>query len=120
MTSLTSAAMTTFPASSANAELLRRVRANLSEIRRRVESTGREWSSLRVVAVTKTFGVDEVRAAYELGLRTFGENYVDELCLKREATRDLEVTWHYLGALQSNKVARALECADVVSGCIAR
>ena len=68
------------------------------------------------MAVTKTFGVDVVRAADALGLRDFGENYVDELCAKRAALDEADVTWHFLGALQTNKIARALGCAEVLSG----
>jgi hypothetical protein len=108
--------MTTFPASSASEALIDRVRANLDEVRSRIESTGTDPSSVRLVAVTKTFGPDAVRAAYELGLRHFGENYVEELCEKRSALEDDGVVWHFLGALQTNKIARALRCADVLSG----
>jgi pyridoxal phosphate enzyme (YggS family) len=108
--------MTTFPASSASEALIDRVRANLDGVRRRIESTGTDPSSVRLVAVTKTFGADAVRAGYALGLRHFGENYVDELCEKRAALDDDDVVWHFLGALQTNKIARALRCADVVSG----
>jgi uncharacterized pyridoxal phosphate-containing UPF0001 family protein len=105
--------MTTFPASSAN-ELLERVSANLSVVRRRIAATGRDPQSLRIVAVTKTFGAPEVLAAAELGLRHFGENYVDELCAKRDVAP--EATWHFLGALQTNKIARVAACAHVLSG----
>ena len=70
--------------------------------------------SVRIVAVTKTFGVPEVLAASELGLSHFGENYVDELCAKRDVAP--EATWHFLGALQTNKIARVAACADVLSG----
>jgi uncharacterized pyridoxal phosphate-containing UPF0001 family protein len=104
--------MTTFPASSAS-ELLERVGANLDAVRARITSSGRDLASVRIVAVTKTFGVDEVHAAWQLGLRHFGENYVDELCTKRDAAPD--ATWHFLGALQTNKIARASACADVLS-----
>ncbi|MHB8379613.1 MAG: YggS family pyridoxal phosphate enzyme [Acidimicrobiales bacterium] len=107
--------MTTFPASCASDELLERLRTNLARVRERIGASGRELSSVRLVAVTKTFGLDEVRAAYELGLRTFAENYVDELCAKVQATRNLGVSWHYLGALQTNKIVRATKCADVLS-----
>ena len=108
--------MTTYPASSASDELLERLRVNLARVRARISASGRDPSSVRIVAVTKTFGVEHVRAAYELGLRTFGENYVDELCEKRRATGTLDTSWHYLGALQTNKIARATSCADVLSG----
>ncbi len=108
--------MTTSPASSASGELVERVAANLARVRERIVASGRDPESVRVVAVTKTFGPAEVRAAFTLGLRTFGENYVDELCAKRAAVADLEAAWHYLGALQSNKIGRVVRCADVVSG----
>jgi uncharacterized pyridoxal phosphate-containing UPF0001 family protein len=104
--------MTTSPASSAS-ELLERVGANLERVRDRITSSGRDLASVRIVAVTKTFGVDEVRAAWQLGLRHFGENYVDELCRKRDTAPD--ATWHFLGALQTNKIARASACAHVLS-----
>jgi pyridoxal phosphate enzyme (YggS family) len=108
--------MTTFPASSASGDLIERVSANLDEVHRRIAASGKDPASVRIVAVTKTFGLDEVRAAYVLGLRDFGENYVDELCAKRATFAETDVTWHFLGALQTNKIARALGCAEVLSG----
>ncbi len=108
--------MTTFPASSADHELLERVAANLTLVQARIASTGRDPQSVRVVAVTKTFSPAEVRAAYDVGLRDVGENYVDELCEKREATPELDLHWHFLGALQTNKIPRIVRCADLLSG----
>jgi PLP dependent protein len=116
MTSSTSVAMTTCPASSAEQRLQARVRANLATLQRRITSCGRALDSVRVVGVTKTFGVDVVRAAAAAGLTCLGENYVGELAAKREATRGLAVRWHYLGALQTNKIARVLALADVICG----
>lgn len=115
MTFSTLAAMTTSPASFDNAELLERVRANLAQVRERIESTGRDARDVRVVAVTKTFGVEHVAAALALGVTSFGENYVDELCEKRSASSEFDVSWHFLGALQTNKIARAVRCADILS-----
>jgi uncharacterized pyridoxal phosphate-containing UPF0001 family protein len=114
-TSSTSVAMTTFPASSADAELEARVAGNLTSLRARIATTGRDPATLRIVAVTKTFGVDAVRAARANGLDHVGENYVDELEAKHRQTRDLDVAWHFLGALQSNKIARVCALAQVVS-----
>jgi pyridoxal phosphate enzyme (YggS family) len=116
MTSSTSVAMTTFPASSAEHELHERVAANLTLVQARIASTGRDPSSVRVVAVTKSFSSAEVRAAYQVGLRHVGENYVDELCEKRAATPECDLQWHFLGALQTNKIPRIVRCADLVSG----
>jgi pyridoxal phosphate enzyme (YggS family) len=114
-TSSTSVAMTTSPASSANPELVARVAQNLATLRARIASTGREAASIRIVAVTKTFGVDAVRAAVDNGLDHLGENYVDELEIKFAQSRDLDISWHFLGALQSNKIARVARCADVLA-----
>jgi uncharacterized pyridoxal phosphate-containing UPF0001 family protein len=113
-TSSTSVAMTTFPASS-DSELVQRVADNLAAVRARIASTGRDLASVRIVAVTKTFGVDAVRAALANGLRDLGENYADELCHKRTQSDDATITWHYLGAVQSNKIRAIVACADVIA-----
>jgi hypothetical protein len=116
MISLTSVAMTTYPVSSASDELVPRVAANLAEVRARIIRSGRTLESVRIVAVTKTFGPEVVRAASEVGLRTVGENYVDELSEKKAATSELHLSWFYLGALQSNKIRRLVSVADVLCG----
>ncbi len=69
---------------------------------------------MRVVAVTKTFSALDVRAAHDAGLRVVGENYLNELVAKHDATSDLDLTWHFLGALQTNKIARVCAAADVL------
>lgn len=107
--------MTTSPAFFDNSALIARVAANLADVRARIARTGVDPASVRVVAVSKTFDASYVNVAAALGLTTVGENYVDELCAKR-ARVDADVRWHYLGALQSNKIARALACADVLCG----
>jgi PLP dependent protein len=106
----------TSPASFANEELAARVQQNLAVLRERIVLAGRDLATVRIVAVTKTFGPEAVLAAYHAGLTHVGENYVDELCTKRESLADLPMRWHYLGALQSNKIAKVARCADVVCG----
>ena len=69
---------------------------------------------MRVVGVAKTFGPEMVRAAAAVGLDAIGENYLDELRATRAATRDVDVTWYYLGALQTNKITRIAASADVI------
>jgi PLP dependent protein len=67
---------------------------------------------VRVIGVTKGFGAEEVRAARGAGLRDLGENYAAELVAKAAAARgddaggDDAVVWHFLGAVQRNKVAQ--------------
>jgi hypothetical protein len=106
--------MTTSPASSANPELVERVARNLSALLARVASSGRDPNGVRIVAVTKTFGLDAVRAAAANGLGHVGENYVEELETKVAQSRELDLAWYFLGTLQSNKIARAAAVADVL------
>ncbi len=60
-----------------------------------------------IVAVTKTFGPDAVRAAAAAGLRAVGENRVQEALEKQDALPELAVDWHLIGTLQQNKARRA-------------
>ncbi len=106
--------MTTSPASSAE-ELDARVAQNLSKLRSRIASSARDPATVRIVAVTKTFDLDAVRAALTSGLGHVGENYADELAAKYEAARGLDVAWHFIGTLQSNKITRVCSFADVVA-----
>ena len=69
---------------------------------------------MRVIGVTKSFGPDAVRAAMEAGLTDLGENYAAELVAKSAAVgaasgadaATCDVVWHFLGAVQRNKVAQ--------------
>lgn len=63
---------------------------------------------MRVVAVTKTHGVDAVRAAAEAGLGDVGENRVQEALAKQDASAGLDVGWHLIGTLQRNKVKQVV------------
>src|SRR5687767_12290172 len=83
----------------------------LAGIRSRIDaaarSAGRDPSSVRLVAVSKTFPIDAVRAAYEAGQREFGENRVQEALQKIAGSTDLSIRWHLLGHLQTNKARKA-------------
>ncbi len=87
------------------------IAANLAEIRERIARSaaraGRTAEDITLVAVSKTFPPEAIRSAYELGLRHFGENRVQEWESKRAAVADLDATWHLVGHLQSNKARRA-------------
>ena len=80
-------------------------------LRRVAEATtacGRAPGSVQLLAVSKTFPAEAVRAVYAAGQRAFGENYVQEAAAKRAALADLtDVSWHIIGPLQSNKTAQA-------------
>jgi pyridoxal phosphate enzyme (YggS family) len=85
--------------------------ANLTAIRERIAAAaaaaGRRPDDVRLVAVSKTFSADHVRAAYDAGQRDFGENKVQEALQKIGETADLEIRWHLIGHLQSNKAKKA-------------
>jgi pyridoxal phosphate enzyme (YggS family) len=71
--------------------------------------------AVRLIAVSKGQPASLIRAAYELGQRDFGENYVQELTQKAEALRDLsELRFHLIGHLQRNKVKHVVEHAVAV------
>jgi len=70
-------------------------------------SAGRDPSSIRLIAVSKTFPIDAIREAYAAGQRDFGENRVQEALQKIESGTDLEIRWHLLGHLQTNKAKKA-------------
>ncbi len=70
-------------------------------------AAGRDPSSVRLIAVSKTFPIDAVREAYAAGQREFGENRVQEALQKISLATDLEIRWHLLGHLQMNKARKA-------------
>ena len=108
--------MTTFPASSADPELLERVDANLARLRARIAATGRDPASVRVVAVTKTFCRARCARPSNLGCAISARTTSTNSAPSARAAADLDLDWHFLGALQTNKIARAAACADVLSG----
>lgn len=68
----------------------------------------RDPASIRVLAVSKSVPVPSVRAAYAMGQRAFGENYVQEAGTKIDALADLAgIEWHLIGPLQGNKARAA-------------
>jgi PLP dependent protein len=93
---------------------------NLDAVHRRIAqaalAAGREPASIALLAVSKTFPADDVRAAHTAGQRAFGENYVQEALDKIEALADLRnaLEWHFIGPLQSNKTRPVAEHFDWV------
>lgn len=84
-----------------------------SQVRDRIDAAcraaGREPAEVRLMAVTKTHGLDVLEQAYAADLRLFGENRVPEAAEKAEQLADrADVEWALIGHLQTNKVARAL------------
>lgn len=94
------------------------ITANLQAVKERIEAAvraaGRPAQSVRLVAVSKTFGPEAVREASHAGQRDFGENYVTEGVDKIRELRTLGLIWHYIGPVQSNKTRLIAEHFDWV------
>jgi len=92
---------------------------NLATVRERIaraaDRAKRDPAGVLLLAVTKVFPADAIRAAYDLGLREFGENYVQEFEGKAPVVADLAGSrFHLIGHLQSNKSARAAELFQTI------
>jgi pyridoxal phosphate enzyme (YggS family) len=81
----------------------------LEDVWQRIHRAGGEDRNITIVAVTKGFGFETVKEAYEAGLRNFGENYAQSLLEKAERMAQepaMELSWHFIGAIQRRKVAK--------------
>ncbi|BAN22137.1 alanine racemase domain protein [Caballeronia insecticola] len=93
---------------------------HLEEVRQRIakaaHDASRDASSVKLLAVSKTFPASDVRAAFDAGQRAFGENYVQEGIAKIAELADLrgDIEWHFIGPLQSNKTKLVAEQFDWV------
>jgi PLP dependent protein len=74
-----------------------------SRIRRAAIAAGRNPESVTLVAVTKAKSAESVRLAATAGVTDFGENYLQEADAKMEQLADLQLRWHFIGGIQSNK-----------------
>jgi PLP dependent protein len=102
--------ISTCPPSSANDE----VAARLAAVRERISRAGGDPKRVRVLAVTKGFGAEAVLAARTAGLTDIGENYAAELAQKAPGPPGTQ--WHFLGAVQRNKVSALAPLVDVWQG----
>ena len=95
---------------------------NLQLVQHRIatsaQAAGRDPTSITLLAVSKTFDAQAVLTAAQAGQRAFGENYVQEAIDKISATRelnpDLQLEWHFIGPIQSNKTRQIAEHFDWV------
>ena len=85
------------------------LQAVLGRIAAACKAAGKPESAVRLVAVSKTFPAETVRAAAAAGQRDFGENYLQEALAKMQALADLPLVWHFIGPIQSNKTRAIAE-----------
>ena len=93
---------------------IRAVNAVIADAERR---TGRPCGHVRLIAVSKARSAAEIGAAYAAGQRDFGENYLQEAVPKMTALSGLDIVWHFVGAIQSNKtreIARRFQWVHTV------
>ena len=94
------------------------IEAGLARVRERIATAcaeaGRDREEITLVVVTKFFPASDVRLLADLGVRQVGENRHQEAIAKAEECSDLDLTWHFIGGLQSNKAAAVASYADVV------
>ena len=94
------------------------IKKNIEQVHARIQkaarAAGRDPDTVRLVAVTKTVEAERIREAAEAGLDCFGENYVQEAREKIEALADTNVSWHFIGHLQSNKAKYAVGFFDLI------
>ncbi len=96
---------------SVDGALVQKIAARTAAARDRIAHAGGDPGLVRIVAVTKGFGPEEVAAAFAAGLTDFGENYADEL-VSKWGTVGHAATWHFLGTVQRNKVGRLARFVD--------
>lgn len=88
------------------------------KIARCAEDAGRPADAVRLLAVSKTFGADAVLEAVQAGQRAFGENYLQEALDKMDALHalapEVQLEWHFIGPIQSNKTRPIAERFDWV------
>ncbi len=92
------------------------MRKNLNRVREQIGQAAiaseRKPDSILLLAVSKKKPASDIRQAWELGQRDFGENYLQEALQKIEELSDLDIIWHFIGAIQSNKTRHIAEAFD--------
>ncbi|MCP4331271.1 MAG: YggS family pyridoxal phosphate-dependent enzyme [Gammaproteobacteria bacterium] len=92
------------------------IEKNLSHIHARIAAAAtacnRDPDSVLLLAVSKRKPANDIRCAYASGQRAFGENYLQEALQKIQELQDLDIGWHFIGAIQSNKTRSIAEAFD--------
>lgn len=92
--------------------------ANIKHVRERIAEAAhtaqREPSEVTLVAVSKTKPLEMIQIAYNLGIRHFGENRVQEALSKIEVFHPADLVWHMIGHLQTNKARKVVSAFDIV------
>jgi pyridoxal phosphate enzyme (YggS family) len=94
-----------------------KIRENLSDIRKNIgiacKKSGRDKDSIKLVVASKYADIVKMKKIYELGIREFGENRANDLLQKSEEM-EKDITWHFIGHLQTNKIKKVIPIAEYV------
>ena len=94
------------------------IASQISKVLTRIDAAARQASrpiqDMTLIAVSKTKPASDIEAAAACGLKHFGENYLQEALEKIETLRTLDLTWHFIGPIQSNKTRPIAEHFDWV------
>ncbi|SDL25760.1 hypothetical protein SAMN05216186_11736 [Pseudomonas indica] len=97
----------------ARAQVMSTIAKNIAKVGARIreaaQASQRDFSTIGLLAVSKTKPAAAIREAYAAGLRDFGENYLQEALGKQQELTDLDLCWHFIGPIQSNKTRAIAE-----------
>ena len=97
---------------------MQNIEKNLSQVRQLIRQSEiahkRTPGSVLLLAVSKKKPASDIRTSWQLGQKDFGENYLQEAQQKIQALQDLDINWHFIGAIQSNKTRNIAEIFDWV------
>ena len=79
---------------------------NLEKVKFRIQQEG---VKVRIIAVSKKQPISKIQELYRLGIRDFGENYLQEALEKMQSLQNMDIRWHYLGWIQSKKIKDIVE-----------
>jgi hypothetical protein len=97
-------------------QLLQSLSQVRSDIAQAAKACQRNPEDITLLAVSKTQTAASIQTAYAAGQRHFGENYLQEAREKQEALAELDIVWHFIGPIQSNKTRQIAEHFDWVHG----
>ncbi len=93
------------------------LKSNLQEVLDRIAesaaSVGKSPDDIDLVAISKTQSSETIKDLYDLGVKNFGENKAQELA-EKQAQLDCDISWHFVGKIQSNKLKKVAQCVDLI------
>ncbi|MDD5034319.1 MAG: YggS family pyridoxal phosphate-dependent enzyme [Methylococcaceae bacterium] len=96
--------------------IVQRLAAVRQRLREAERAANRPEGSVKLIAVGKTHPASTLQEAYRLDQRDFGENYLQEALAKQDALADLDIVWHFIGPIQSNKTRQLANRFDWIHG----